>query len=339
MAKTFNEAFRDARAAGLSEFTWEGNRYSTRLADEPSSELTASERLQQAIDDYEDNYMYRQLADVEYRADIDPVVSRSPMAMLGYEDIRQKSNPSGDVGDYITHVLEEPRYRQDVVIDLGGSKEDAKVADIISEATKANNPEFPLTTGKESYILTPMSDLNVHGLYISKDQTEDIIERLKAGGINPGEIFINQPLGEIEGSYTPEKVVGHELGHAGADLLGNPYNEEVIMRMIDENPRYYTDDMLYKDLDGGFRFAKDREKETLRRLEKKAVKELIERGVPMVPQNADLDMQYGEPFFENPREDNFIQKFLRLYKGPKRKEIDKRYRYAEGGIVSLLGKD
>lgn len=59
----------------------------------------------------------------------------------------------------------------------------------------------------------------------------------------------------------------------------------------------------------------------------------------MVPQNADLDMQYGEPFFENPREDNFIQKFLRLYKGSKRKEIDKRYRYAEGGIVSLLGKD
>jgi hypothetical protein len=353
MAKSFGEAFKEARAAGLSEFTFEGNRYSTALAEETkedfvddnpvqTKDLTRSERIMQALFDYDDNYSLRSLADVEYRADIDEALSRSPLALLGYENIFQRSLPKGDVGD-ITHVLAEPSYKNEEV-------PMATVEGATIPRGVFNNPKFPRTTSDGSIDPTPISDLGYHGMYINRDLADEDYKRLTDAGILPGEVFVNQPLGKIATDrISPAGVVSHELGHAGADLVDTKLNnEEIVMRMIDENPEYYTDNMIYKDLGEGYGIAGDSDKETLRRAEQQAVKELIERGVPMNVINSDPDMQYGEPFFDDPRKDNFIQKFLKFHReamleeetgAPVQKEVNKRYRYARGGVVSLLGKD
>ena len=363
MAKTFNEAFKEAREAGLATFTWKGNLFSTDLREEevvqesfppplprPSEiesslqkDLTESERIMQAMEDYEDNYNLRSIADVEYRADIDSSLSKSPLAMLGYEDIFQKSSPKGDVGDYITHVLAEPSYKNKEV--PVPNVEGATIPRGVF-----NNPRFPRKMSDGSIDPTFISDLNLHGMYINTDQEDEDYERLTDEGILPGEIFVNQPLGKLRTNrLSPAGLVSHELGHAGADLVDTKLNnEEIVMRMIDENPEYYTDNMIYKDLGEGYGTARDRDKKTLRKAEQQAVKELIERGVPMNAINSEPDMQYGEPFFDDPRKDNFIQKFLKFHReamleeetgDPVQKEVNKRYRYARGGIVSLLRKD
>ena len=50
-------------------------------------------------------YKYRGLADVEFRADIDPIISGVPPALLKYQDIEQKTG--GDVGELIKVILGE----------------------------------------------------------------------------------------------------------------------------------------------------------------------------------------------------------------------------------------
>ena len=288
-------------------------------------------RLVKAMEDYDKNYTIRSIADLEYRADLESSktpLSNSPLAMLGYEQIRRKSTPSGDVGDYITHVLAEPDYKNEGMVGA------------------FNNPKYPRRTRGGAYIPTPISNLALHGMYINTDQGEKSKERLERAGIKPGEIFVNQPSGKVSHSLGSAGVARHELGHAGADLTNtldraSSKREEIVMRMIDRDPKYYNEDILFEPVGGGLQFAKEKEVETLRAAEKEAIKYLNLMGVPLMPKNADPDMQYGEPFFKNPREDNFIQKFSKWYNKNIRKrdsdnEINKRYRYAEGGIVSLL---
>ena len=98
---TFWEAFAAARAAGFPEFEQDGKRFTTDLAGEspiveeisPTIEETSptkEERIQQAAQEYKDNYVNRSLADVEFRADIDPIISGIPPALLKYQDIEKE---------------------------------------------------------------------------------------------------------------------------------------------------------------------------------------------------------------------------------------------------------
>ena len=52
---TFGEAFAAARAAGLPDFEYNGKRFTTDLAEEETGP-TKEERIQQAAQEYKDNY-------------------------------------------------------------------------------------------------------------------------------------------------------------------------------------------------------------------------------------------------------------------------------------------
>ena len=95
----FKEAFAAARAAGLPDFEYNGKRYTTELA-----EATPTKKeLDYSGTDIP--YKYRGLGDVEFRADIDPIISGVPPALLKYQDIEQKTG--GDVGQFIKMILGE----------------------------------------------------------------------------------------------------------------------------------------------------------------------------------------------------------------------------------------
>ena len=103
---TFGEAFAAARAAGLPDFEYGGKRYTTDLAEEsPTKEETSPTKGELDYPGTDIPYKYRGLADVEFRADIDPIISGIPPALLKYQDIEQKTG--GDVGELIKVILGE----------------------------------------------------------------------------------------------------------------------------------------------------------------------------------------------------------------------------------------
>ena len=297
MAKTFNEAFRDARAEGLSEFTWEGNRYTTRLADEPSSELTASERLQQAIDDYEDNYMYRQLADVEYRADLDPYISGAPVSLLGFDEIVRETD--GDIGQRMKVILGED---------------------------DPNNIIFYEGTPDE----VDMYGSTALGLY-SPDKDERYFGKTSGAGI---------PGGAYASTHEGDSLVtmAEELGHKGMRVLeqegridpNDPRSniplglEEDIMEELERRTRTNIPaDDYYKQ--------RGLNKRLMDRIDRSSLFELRERGRPSTLKN----------LVEQIPKESFFDKIRRLLAGKEKpvQEEQRLYRYSNGGIVSLLGKD
>ena len=103
---TFGEAFAAARAAGLPDFEYGGKRFTTDLAEEsPTKEETSPTKGELDYPGTDIPYKYRGLADVEFRADIDPIISGIPPALLKYQDIEKKTD--GDVGELIKVILGE----------------------------------------------------------------------------------------------------------------------------------------------------------------------------------------------------------------------------------------
>ena len=96
---TFGEAFAAARAAGLPDFEYNGKRFTTDLAGETKKEVKPSQtRTLTPAPAYS-------LGDVEFRAEIDPIISRIPPALLKYQDIEKETG--GDVGELIKVILGE----------------------------------------------------------------------------------------------------------------------------------------------------------------------------------------------------------------------------------------
>ena len=244
---TFGEAFAAARAAGLPDFEYNGKRFTTELAGEKAGP-TKEERIQQAAQEYKDNYTNRSLADVEYRADLDPYISSMPNALLAYKDIEEETG--GDVGQLIKHIM---------------GSDDPNNPMIMAEDT--------ITKEKS---LTPMYDTNVLGLYSLKP--EEILGRNFSTRNPPGVAYTSEfrsPSRKVVFTGSPLEVMAEELGHKGVSLLevaeGKPRydlnTEEALMRLLRMRNLSRSQDEFI---------------EILERLDKDSLKQLRERGRPSV---------------------------------------------------------
>lgn len=309
MAKTFNEAFKDARAAGLSEFTWEGNRYTTRLADESSSELTASERLQQAINDYEDNYNLRSIADVEYRADLDPYISGTPVSLLGFDEIVRQTD--GDIGQRMKVIMGED---------------------------DPNDPDN-------------MYDSTQLGLYSPREDERYFQEGLGEPGAAYAANIPEDFSDEFRSKYSPLRTMAHELGHKGMRVLENKnldHFPEIGLsleeRLMDEfegrseanipADAYYENNNLNRKLFDKVDYT------SLNELRERGRSSIVKNKVKQVPDYLEKRKEYLS--YERKSMLDKLRHFLAGKEKPVEPEYKRQkelYRYSNGGIVSLLGKD
>ena len=322
MAKTFNQAYKEAREAGLATFTWKGNLFSSDLREEevvqesfppplprPSgiesilqSELTASERLQQAINDYEDNYNLRSIADVEYRADLDPYISGTPVSLLGFDEIYKETD--GDIGQRMKVIMGE------------------------------DDPNDPDNMYGSTHL----------GLYSPREDERYFEEGLgEPGTAYAANIPENFP-DEFRNKYSPEKTMAHELGHKGMRVLeGKDLFPEISIgleeRLMDEfgdrsnenkEPYYGSGNTTYH-------------------LDSASLNELRERGRPSIVKNRVKQvpdyLEKRDEYYSYERK-SMLDKLRHFLAGkekpvrpaPRRRQ-EELYRYAEGGIVSLLRED
>tara|TARA_R100000742_G_C4255990_1_gene73896 strand:- start:101 stop:991 length:891 start_codon:yes stop_codon:yes gene_type:complete len=296
VAKSFSQAFKEAREEGLSQFIWEGTPYTTELEDKTSStqeesNLNEIERLRKAMQDYKDNYANRGIADVEYRADLDPFISGSPISLLGFDEINRETG--GDIGQRMKVILGED---------------------------DPNNIIFYEGTPDE----VDMYGSTALGFY-SPDKDERYFGKKSGPGI-PGGAYASTHYGD------PLVTMAEELGHKGMRVLEQEdripeyplHLEEDMMKVFEGRTRanipaddYYTQRGLNKRL--------------LDWIDDNSLAELRKRGRPSTIKNK----------VEQLPEESIVDMVIRWFKGEekpaqKRQEL---YRYSNGGIVSLIGKD
>ena len=301
---TFGEAFAAARAAGLPDFEYNGKRFTTELAGEKAGP-TKEERIQQAAQEYKDNYTNRSLADVEYRADLDPYISSMPNALLAYKDIEEETG--GDVGQLIKHIM---------------GSDDPNNPMIMAEDT--------ITKEKS---LTPMYDTNVLGLYSLKP--EEILGRNFSTRNPPGVAYTSEfrsPSRKVVFTGSPLEVMAEELGHKGVSLLevaeGKPRydlnTEEALMRLLRMRNLSRSQDEFIEILKRANYSPEyiSNALQILERLDKDSLKQLRERGRPSVLKTIKAP------------EESFLDKIKRIILGGE-KPSDPLPRYAQGGIASI----
>ena len=311
MAKSFGEAFKEARAAGLSEFTFEGNRYSTALAEETKEDkdLTESERIMQAMEDYEDNYNLRSIADVEYRADLDPYISGTPVSLLGFDEIYKETD--GDIGQRMKVIMGED---------------------------DPNNITF--------YKGTP-DEINMYGSTATGYYSPEEDERYYGEG-SPSEAIPGVAYASAHGK-DPLRTMAHEIGHKGMRVLEN---KDLIPEI-----RLSLEERLMKELKGrsnvnipadAYYQNNNLSEELFDRVDSASLNELRERGRPSIVKNKvkqDPDFNKKRAEYRSYQNESILDGLRRYLAGkekpvnPVRKYQKELYRYAGGGIVSLLGKD
>ena len=311
---TFGEAFAAARAAGLPEFEYEGKRFTTDLAGEsPIVEETIptkEERVQQAAQEYKDNYTNRSLADVEFRADIDPIISGIPPALLKYQDIEKETG--GDVGELIKVILGED---------------------------DPNNPGLFRDFTRE--------DLEQGGRFRGGryNPTEDERYYYEDNLGEPGVAYAFEPDTDARNTDRLIETLAEELGHGGMRILENAgYDpifaeqygfteeddrllEEELMnqyqyRSREDTPKVSRDDIRWRSnlapVKGNVRMLTN----MLNRIDRQALEELRKRGRPSVLKTIKAP------------EESFLDRLKRIILGGE-KPSDPLPRYAQGGIASI----
>jgi len=310
MAKSFGEAFKEARAAGLSEFTFEGNRYTTALAEETKEDkdLTESERIMQAMEDYEDNYNLRSIADVEYRADLDPYISGTPVSLLGFDEIYRETD--GDIGQRMKVIMGE------------------------------DDPNDPDNMYGSTHL----------GLYSPREDERYFEEGLgEPGTAYAANIPENFPY-EFRNKYSPEKTMAHELGHKGMRVLESkdPEHqislglEEILMDEFQNRSEANTSSVDAGRYEGvGFTSLRGEiDDASLNELRERGRSSIVKNKVKQVPDYLEKRDEYYS--YERKSMLDKLRHFLAGKEKPVEPEYKYQkelYRYAEGGIVSLLRED
>jgi len=337
MAKSFNEAFKEAREAGLATFTWQGNIFSTDLKEQdvvqesfspplprPSEiesilqpELSASERLMQAMEDYEDNYNLRSIADVEYRADLDPYISGTPVSLLGFDEIYKETD--GDIGQRMKVIMGEDDPNN--ITFYKGTPDEINMYG--STATGYYSPEED-----ERYYNGP-SEAILGGAYASAHGEDPLEQRSRADIL---------------------RTMAHELGHKGMRVLESKDPEHQISRGLEEilMKEFENRSEANNSLVDAGRYAGVGYTNLRSEIDDDSLNELRERGRPSIVKNKVKQV----PDYLKKRDDHYfyerksmLDKLRHFLAGkekpvkPERKRQKELYRYAGGGIVSLLGKD
>ena len=294
---TFKEAFAAARAAGLPDFEYNGKRYTTELA-----EATPTKKeLDYSGTDVP--YKYRGLGDVEFRADIDPIISGVPPALLKYQDIEQKTG--GDVGQLIKMILgeDDPNNPPGMFDDSGGTlgryipaederyyKKDNLGEPGVSYAFEPDTSEFD----SNRLIETLVEELGHGGMRILEKEGYDPI----VGVGKRNELPIEEELMDQYQYRTREDTPEISIGTIGGrtNVLPTVENAEVFANMLN-------------------------------RIDEQSLKELRKRG------------RVSTPFTrKEPEEESFFEKLIRtlglgVFGGEEPKPS--LTRYAQGGIASI----
>jgi len=301
---TFGEAFAAARAAGLPDFEYNGKRFTTELAGE-----TKKEGIKETVDLPAPDYS---LGDVEFRADIDPIISGIPPALLKYQDIEKETG--GDVGKLIKVILGED---------------------------DPNNPGLFMDFTKE--------DFERGGAYrVGRyNPTEDERYYYRGARGEPGMAYAFEPDTDARNTDRLIETIAEELGHGGVRILENvgydpivaeeygPYDsesdlglEEEIMDQYQYRAREDTSKVSPDIIGGRTGLAPSKRNamyitEMLNRIDKQALEELRKRG------------RASTPFTKRKApEESFFDRLKRIILG-REKPSDPLPRYAQGGIVSI----
>ena len=321
MARSLQEIQNDinaALAASGGEWTPELNalvaeRGSTGGVEEIIEETgpTKEERIQQAAQEYKDNYTNRSLADVEFRADIDPIISGIPPALLKYQDIERKTG--GDVGELIKVILGE---------------------------NDPNNPGLFRDFTRE--------DLGRGGSFRGGryNPTEDERYYYEDNLGEPGVAYAFEPDTDARNTDRLIETLAEELGHGGMRILENAgYDpifaeqygfteeddrllEEELMnqyqyRSREDTPKVSRDDIGWRSnlapVKGNVRMLTN----MLNRIDRQALEELRKRGRASIPFTK-----------RKAPEESFLDRLKRIILGGE-KPSDPLPRYAQGGIASI----
>ena len=294
---TFKEAFAAARAAGLPDFEYNGKRYTTELA-----EATPTKKeLDYSGTDIP--YKYRGLADVEFRADIDPLISGVPPALLKYQDIEQKTG--GDVGQFIKMILgeDDPNNPPGMFSDSGST-----LGRYIPAEGERYYKKDNLGEPGVSYAFQPDTSE-----FDSNRLIETLVEELGHGGMR---------ILEEEG-YDPIVGVGKR-----SEL---PIEEE-LMDQYQYRTREDTPEISIETIGGRTNVLPTIENaevfaDMLNRIDEQSLKELRKRG------------RVSTPFTRRePEEESFFEKLIRTLGlgifGGEEPDVPLT-RYAQGGIASI----
>ena len=312
---TFGEAFAAARAAGLPDFEYDGKRFTTDLAGEspiveeinPTIEEispTKEERIQQAAQEYKDNYTNRSLADVEFRADIDPIISGIPPALLKYQDIERKTG--GDVGELIKVILgEDDPNNPGMFSDLGF---------ILGQYNPAEDERYYYkeTRGEPGVSYAFQSDTDK---FDADGIIETIGEELGHGGMR-----ILENMG-----YNPYEVLRQYGFLPESDL----YAEEELMDQYQYRAREDTSKVSPDIIGGRSNLAPGSKRNArmlsnmLNSIDRQSLEELRKRGRASIPFTK-----------RKTPEESFFDKIKRIISRGE-KPSDPLPRYAQGGIASI----
>ena len=346
---TFKEAFAAARAAGLPDFEYKGKRYTTQLAGESKKRkpetkvkkevealipnLPKTEELEPNLPKTEEldypgtdvPYKYRGLADVEFRADIDPIISGVPPALLKYQDIEQKTG--GDVGELIKVILGE---------------DDPNNPGLFRESRGTLGRYIP-AEGERYYKKDNLGEPGVSyafepdtSEFDSDRLVETIVEELGHGGMRilentVPEQSLLQKLRSIMTGKEPETynpIVASEYGFPEKDSTELALEEE-IMDQYQYRARE-NDPEVSRDVIGGRSNLNPKSSRNVRmltnmlnRIDEQSLEELRRRGRVSIPFTST----------EVP-EESFFEKFTRRLRGGAEPKLPLT-RYAQGGIASI----
>jgi len=303
---TFGEAFAAARAAGLPDFEYNGERYTTEL------EEVAPTKKELDYPGTDIPYKYRSLGDVEFRADIDPIISGVPPALLKYQDIEKKTG--GDVGQLIKMILgeDDPNNPPGMFDDSGSTlgryipaederyyKKDNLGEPGVSyafEPDQARNPfSFPTAEFDSNRLIETLVEELAHGgMRILENEGYDPI----VGVGKRNELPIEEELMDQYQYRTREDTPEISIGTIGGrtNILPTVENAEVFANMLN-------------------------------RIDEQSLKELRKRG------------RVSTPFTrKEPEEESFFEKLIRtlglgVFGGEEPKPA--LTRYAQGGIASI----
>lgn len=292
---TFGEAFAAARAAGLPEFEYDGKRFTTDLAGETKKEV-----IEETVDLPAPDYS---LGDVEFRADIDPIISGIPPALLKYQDIEKETG--GDVGELIKVILgEDDPNNPGMFSDLGF---------ILGQYNPAEDERYYYkeTRGEPgvSYAFQPDTDK-----FDADRLIETIGEELGHGGMR-----ILENMG-----YNPYEVLRQYGFLPESDL----YAEEEIMDQYQYRAREDTP-KVSRDIIGGrsnllpVKANVGMLSNMLNSIDRQALEELRKRGRASIPFTK-----------RKTPEESFFDKIKRIISRGE-KPSDPLPRYAQGGIASI----
>jgi len=248
-------------------------------------------------------YKYRGLADVEFRADIDPLISGVPPALLKYQDIEQKTG--GDVGQFIKMILgeDDPNNPPGMFSDSGST-----LGRYIPAEGERYYKKDNLGEPGVSYAFQPDTSE-----FDSNRLIETLVEELGHGGMR---------ILEEEG-YDPIVGVGKR-----SEL---PIEEE-LMDQYQYRTREDTPEISIETIGGRTNVLPTIENaevfaDMLNRIDEQSLKELRKRG------------RVSTPFTRRePEEESFFEKLIRTLGlgifGGEEPDVPLT-RYAQGGIASI----